>query len=402
MPDKTCSFDLENQTAGELLKRNIQEVLPTFLKNVEKTEKNRCVDPENIALLKSTGFTRALQPKAFKGLELEVPEYAPILMEIAENCSSTAWIAGLYAQHAHGLALMSEEVQQDVWGQDENALISSAVAPILECKEKEGGVILDGTWGWSSGCDHADWAMLGFKRKVPELNNMLVPHMAVVPKADYEIIDDWHTAGLKGTGSKTLRLKEVFVPEHRIDTTVALNAGQSKGFGSHPGNIFYAHFFNYFGLGFSIASLGMAKSFINLYKEKTSKRVRAYTGANMSDNAPAYMRLAESVLQVRAAETRLKQDWQEIANHCNERKLPDESTSTSWRVSQTYVTNQAVEAVNRLYAASGGSAWFDDNLMQKLWRDVNMAASHAYSDMDVAKQTFGRHLMALEPDMGLF
>ncbi|NIB45001.1 flavin-dependent monooxygenase [Pseudomaricurvus alkylphenolicus] len=392
----------EAQKAGEALKQRVREILPIIAKNAEKTDANRSVAEENIELLKAAGFTRALQPKAFGGLEIEAPSYGPILMEIAENCSSTAWVAGLLAQHSHMIAIMSEELQQEIWGKDTSVLVSSSVAPILEAKPVDGGVILDGTWGWSSGCDHADWALLGFKRAVPELDNMMIPHMACVPRTDYEIIDDWHTAGLKGTGSKTLKLKNVFVPEHRIDGSIELATGQSKGFGSHPGKIFHSPFASYFALGFSVTALGTAKAFINLYKEKQSKRVRAYTGAKAADSAPAYMRLAESVLQVRAAETRLAQDWSEVAQHCNELRLPDESMSTSWRASQTYVTNQAIEAVNRLYTGSGGSAWFDNNRMQKLWRDVNMAGSHAYSDLDVAKQTYGRHLMDIEPDMDLF
>lgn len=401
VPDFTPPNPAQRQR-GLALHERVSKILPIIAANAEKAEADRKVPEENIQLLREAGFLRALQPAVYGGLEVAPEEYCPIILDIAGACASTAWVSGLLAQHAHGLSLMSKEVQDEVWGKNPDALASSSVAPIINAESVEGGARLTGQFSWSSGCDHAQWGILGFKRPDPTMGNMLIPHFAVVPRSDYEIIDDWHVSGLRGTGSKTIRLDNIFVPEHRIDSLLAMNIGTSKGYGLHDGGIYRAAFTPYFSFGFSAVAVGLAQRFLDVYQEKISKRVRAYTGANVAEGAPAYMRLAESAHQVRAAKATLRQDWTEIASRSRSGNLPSQDETEIWRTNQAYATKMAIEAVNRLYAASGGSAWFQSNEMQRLWRDVNMAGAHAYSDYDVATQKLGRHLMGLDMDMTIF
>lgn len=398
----TTSADKSMRQRGVDLHQRVKEFLPKIANNARQAEQLRMVPEENITLLKQAGFTRAFQPQAFGGLEISVEQYGPIMLDLAYACGSTAWAAGLLAQHAHLIALMSPQLQQDIWADDTEQLVSSSVAPIMQAEEVDGGIVLTGEFGWSSGCDHAQWAILGCRRRVKEFPDMPLPFFAVVPKVDYQIIDDWQTAGLRGTGSKTLKLDGVFVPEHRTDCFIPLGNGQSKGFGSNPSEIYHAPFRNHFSLGFSAVSLGIAKRFLDLYREKTATRVRAYTGSKAAESVPSYMRLSESALQLRAAESAIKLDWQQIAQACAQRRMPTPNEDATWRSNQSWVTSQAIDAVNRLHTASGGSAWFDDNDLQRLWRDSKITGAHAYSDIDMAHQSYGRFLMELDFDMSIF
>ena len=83
-------------------------------------------------------------------------------------------------------------------------------------------------------------------------------------------------------------------------------------------------------------------------------------------------------------------------------ELPTDDEAVHWRANQSYATKLSIEAVDRLWTAAGGSAFFDHNEMQRLWRDSKMTGSHAYSDYDIAAQRQGRHLLGLDPDMSLF
>lgn len=388
--------------SGAPMRAKVDDALALIAANAERAEAERRVPDENIEALRDAGLFKALQPAAFGGTPMGAEEYTPALVHIAGACASTAWVAGLLAQHSHMLALMSEELQHEVWDDHPEALASSSVAAINGCDEVSGGgVTLDGTWGWSSGCDHATWAILGFRRADPALGGMVVPHFAVVPRSDYRIHDDWHVAALRGTGSKTLVLDQVFVPEHRIESIVALVSGTSSGFGLH-GGIFHAAFVNWFSLGFSAVSLGIAKRFIEVYTEKVKGRVRAYTGSRTVDSAAAAMRLAESFHQTTAVGHTLRADWEAMTARALQGELPTDDESNHWRANQSYATKMSIEAVDRLWTASGGSAFFDHNEMQRLWRDSKMTGSHAYSDYDIATQKHGRHLLGLDPDMSLF
>ncbi|MFK7917384.1 MAG: acyl-CoA dehydrogenase family protein [Ilumatobacter sp.] len=384
------------------LRERIADILPTIAANAQQAEQQRQVPQENIDLLHEVGFFAAFQPRRFGGLELGADEYGMALIDLAGACASTAWASGLLAQHSHMVALMSDQLQQEIWGDDRRTLVSSSVAPLGKAVEVDGGVRLSGRFGWSSGSDHAGWAILGYRWPDPLLGGSMTPHYAVVPRADYDIHDDWHVAGLKGTGSKTIVLDDVFVPAYRIESAYALGSGQSSGFASNDGDIYHSYFAHWFAMGFSAVSIGIARRFLDVYATKMSSRVRAYTGASVSESAPAYMRLAESDHQLNAATASLRSDWVEFTELARQRTLPTYERSAYWRTNQSYATKMAVESVDRLFTASGGSAWFDDNEMQRLWRDSKMTGAHTYSDYDIAAQTHGRSLLGLERDRTIF
>ncbi len=379
------------------LLESLQSVLPAIAANAAKAEEMRMVPPENIEMLKGIGLHRAFQPKAYGGLEISLPEFADCIAALAGACASTAWAMSLLCTHSHQLAMFPKQLQDEVWGENPDATASSSIAPFGKVEEVEGGVIFNGEMGWSSGSDHAEWAIMGCKRKDAEGN--LNYCFAVLPRSDYEIRDDWYAVGMRGSGTKTLSVKDAFVPNHRIQTAKDMMEGKSAGFGLYPDSkIFYSPYRPYFASGFSIVSLGIAERMLVAFKEKTRNRVRAYTGANVGAATPALMRLAESTHQVAAARAFLEKTWQEHAEHSEAHRYPDRATLASWRTNQAYAVKMCIQAVDRLFEAAGGGAWMESNEMQRLFRDVHMTGAHAYTDYDVCAQILGRELMGLEPD----
>ncbi|WP_447095472.1 p-hydroxyphenylacetate 3-hydroxylase oxygenase component [Pseudomonas sp. CF10PS3] len=379
------------------LLEDLKSVLPTIAANAFQAEQDRKVPAENIALLKGIGLHRAFQPKAFGGMELSLPQFADCIALLAGACASTAWAMSLLCTHSHQLALFSAQLQQEVWGLDPNATASSSIAPFGRTEEVEGGVLFSGEMGWSSGCDHAEWAIVGFRR--PNAEGTQDYCFAVLPRSDYQIRDDWFAAGMKGSGTKTLIIDKARVPEHRIQKAKDMMEGKSAGFGLYPNSkVFYSPYRPYFASGFSTVSLGVAERMLEVFREKTKTRVRAYTGAAVGAATPALMRLAESTHQVGAARAFLEKTWAEHAEHSEQQRYPSRETLAFWRTNQAYATKMCIQAVDRLFEAAGGNAWFEHNEMQRLFRDSHMTGAHAYTDYDVCAQILGRELMGLEPD----
>jgi alkylation response protein AidB-like acyl-CoA dehydrogenase len=386
-------------TSSSHLLGALQGILPAIVANAANAEALRMTPPENITLLKNIKFMRALQPKAWGGLELSLPEFAEAVATLAGACASTAWSTSLLSTHSHQLALFSKQAQEDVWGQDPEATISSSIAPFGKTTEVDGGVMFSGDMSWSSGCDHAQWAIMGFIRAGAAVDPAPHQHFALIPRGDYEIIDDWHAMAMKGSGTKTLKVRNVFVPEHRIESAKALMTGKSRGYGMYPdSNIFFAAYRPYFASGFSAVSLGIAEQMIRWFTERSKTRVRAYTGAEVGKDVPAYMRLAESKHQINAARALLEKDWNDLAQMGVKHALPNADQLAQWRTNQAYAVKMCVAAVDRLFESSGANAWFLTNEAQRLFRDSHMTAAHAYTDYDVCKQIYGRHLVGLEPD----
>ncbi|MNO75200.1 p-hydroxyphenylacetate 3-hydroxylase, oxygenase component [compost metagenome] len=375
----------------------LKEILPVIAANAAQAEKDRMVPAENIAMLKGIGLHRAFLPKAYGGMEMSLPDFCDCIALLAGACASTAWAMSLLCTHSHQLAMFSKQLQDEIWGANPDATASSSIAPFGKVEEVEGGVMFSGQMGWSSGSDHAEWAIVGCRRLNAEGAQDYC--FAVLPRSDYTILDDWYAMGMKGSGTKTLSIDNVFVPEHRIQKAKDMMEGKSAGFGLYPDSkIFYSPYRPYFASGFATIGLGIAERMLEAFKEKTRNRVRAYTGVNVGAATPALMRLAESTHQVAAARAFLEKTWRDHAEHGERHEYPSRETLAFWRTNQGYAVKMCVQAVDRLFEAAGGTAWMESNELQRLWRDSHMTAAHAYTDYDVCTQILGRELMGLEPD----
>src|SRR6185295_13726841 len=191
---------------GTALLSRARELVPTLRKRAADAEKLRRIPEETIADLRGAGLFRTLQPAVLGGHELPLDEAVLITATIAEGCGSTGWVQGIYSDHCATLGMFDGRAQQDVWGASPDSLISSGFQPVGRAVPVEGGYRLSGRWPFSSGCDHADWALIrsfapaAVATEPPEL------YMFLVPRTDYTIVDNWHVMGMNATGSKDFEL----------------------------------------------------------------------------------------------------------------------------------------------------------------------------------------------------
>ena len=217
------NIDLHN----DLIKK-AEDLIPVLQQRSNDANLDRRVPKETIQEMKDAGFFKILQPKQYGGFELDPHTFSEVQLRIAQGCMSTAWVLGVVGIHPFQLALYDDKAQQEVWGEDDNTLVSSSYAPMGQVTPVDGGFKVSGHWQWSSGSDHCDWALLGglifpTEGGAPEYRTFLIP------KDDYEIKDTWYSMGLKATGSQDIHVNDVFVPEYRTHK-------QSDGFNlTNPG-----------------------------------------------------------------------------------------------------------------------------------------------------------------------
>lgn len=382
------------------LLEKLQPLLPTLRANASKAEALRQVPKENIELLHSIGLNRAFLPKVYGGLEVSLPEFTDCIAALAGACCSTAWAYSLLCTHNHQMAMFSKQAQDEFWSENPDAVASSSIAPFGQYEETEGGILFTGDMKWSSGIDHADWIIVGFLRSNAQGEKAY--NFAVIPRRDFTIIDDWFSIGMQGSGTKTAHIDRVFVPEHRIQPALDMMEGRHVGRSLYPDSrIYHTPYRPYFASGFAAMSLGVAERMIEVYKDLTKNRVRAYTGARVNASIPPLLRIGESYQQVCAARAYLEKTWQEHKAYGERQQYPDRYTLAHWRTNQAYAVKMCVQAVNRLWEVMGASCWYEDREAQRLWRESNMTAAHAYTDYDVCAQIIGRELLGLEPDPAL-
>src|SRR5580700_7020740 len=139
----------------------ITELLPALRQRAQEAEDGRVVPAESMKALTETGFFRLLQPVSFDGLEADPLTFYTAVRLIASACGSTGWVASVIGVHPWQLALFPPQAQEEVWGADPAARMSSSYAPTGKATQQEGGHRLKGRWSFSSGCDHTSWVLLG-------------------------------------------------------------------------------------------------------------------------------------------------------------------------------------------------------------------------------------------------
>src|SRR5215208_5963340 len=207
-------------------------LIPRLAGRAPATTAARNLRPETIAEYHEAGILRILQPRRFGGLQGRFSLFSRIVEELTFGCASSAWVYAVLAEHQWIIAQYPERAQIDVCGEDPLAVASSSLAPRAPAKPVKGGWRLSGRYSFSSGCDHAQWAILGaFLGEAGDPRHIAY---LLVPLAEIEIVDDWQVLGLAGTGSKSLMLRDVFVPEHRCVMVSDLFAGNPPGALVHP------------------------------------------------------------------------------------------------------------------------------------------------------------------------
>src|ERR1700760_5145121 len=121
----------------------------------------RRLPPETIAEYRAAGILRILQPRRFGGMQGRFSLFSRIVEEFTYGCASSAWVYAVLAEHQWIIAQYPEQAQVDVWGDDPAAVASSSLAPREIARSTGGCWRLKGRFPFSSGCHHAQWAIIG-------------------------------------------------------------------------------------------------------------------------------------------------------------------------------------------------------------------------------------------------
>ena len=372
-----------------------QALRPVLEKNALQTEQARRVVEDNIAALKAAGIFRTMVPKRHGGFEGSVRTHLEVTAAVAEGCGSTAWVVALTNVCAWFTGLFAAQAQDDVFGANPDARVAGVFSPSTQVRRVEGGVVTSGKWFWSSGCLHADWAMLGLL-ELDAAGNPLNQYLALMPMSELTIADTWFTAGMKGTGSNCVVAKDVFVPGHRLLPLMKAVAGEfATPFKEEVS--YRSAFIPVAALVLVGAQLGMARAALAHVIEKASQRAIAYTSFKKQTDSVAFqMQVSKAALKIDTAHLHAFRAADDIDEAALRGELLDYKTRARVRADTGYVAQYATDAINLLMTAHGAGSFADASPMQRLWRDANTAARHAIVLQPVGEEIYGKALLGVE------
>ena len=368
-----------------------KELAPALRERAAETNRLRRLPDSTWKDLIETGILRGLQPARWGGGETHPREFYTAIGEVARAEGCAGWVAGIVGVHPWHTALYPKETQEEVWGADPTAMNSSSYAPTGKAERVAGGFRLSGRWSFSSGCDHCRWVNLGAVVGTAEVNGQQLPDLRsfLLPRKDYRIDDNWHVAGLAGTGSKDIVVDGAFVPEHRSHSHWDFTLGKPlPGWELNPAPLYRLPFVVVFINTLTAAILGAAAGFLDAWLEISRTR-HGGLGLVIAKDPYSQKLAAEASYTIKSATRMFLHDCDEMMDTARAGETFTMPRRAELRYNTVRSAELGVHAVDRLFEAGGGHAIFLDHPLQRRYQDIKAMMAHAAMNPNPAARLYG-------------
>jgi alkylation response protein AidB-like acyl-CoA dehydrogenase len=364
-----------------------RELSPELEAAAEEIERRRELPEAIVEALVERGLFRLLLPRALGGAELPPAAYVQVIEEVAKHDASTAWCLGQANGCTMTAALLDPEVAREIFG-DRRGIVAWGPPGPAEARAVAGGYRLTGTWSFASGSHHATW--LGAHVTIPPAMRTLL-----FPKASAKFTDIWHVIGLRGTGSDSYTVTDLFVPESHTVLREAVPKPRQ------PGALYAFSSSNMYSSGFAGVALGIARSTLDAFIELARDKIPRGAKRTLRDDNVVQSQVAQSEARLRAGRAfllgSLEQIWRDVAQS---RHLTLEHNTTI-RLASTWAIHQAKDVVDTAYHAAGATAIFESNPFERRLRDVHTVIQQ-YQGRQAHFATVGQVLLGLQAEGTMF
>ena len=382
----------------EELVREAGKLVPVLRERAEATDELRTLPDETVADLKAAGIHKIFTPRRYGGFEMDWGAHVDVSRELGRGCASTSWVVSVVMSHTWMLGRFPARAQEEFWPDHPDAVIATAFAGSGKMKPVDGGYLLSGQWRFASGVDHADCAIVGghYNMKGRSSEGSLVKfRMAHLLPGEYEIVDTWHAEGLKGTGSKDILVKDLFVPEYRTVLSDDLAGSEPPGAKLHDSYIYRVELQQYFYTLLCGPMLGATRGGLEHYLQQTRGRTGQMFGESVVDQIPVQIRVAESFEELRVADliTDSLMDFLHEAGSSGKKIRGIDRLRI--RREPAMAAKLCMSSITRLANMMGVTGQTGKNPVQRHFRDMRTISTHGGINWDNAMTPTGKLLLGL-------
>lgn len=388
----------EAMTSTDLLSR-VEELRPIVTPNAERGEREKRLPPPVLDALREGGFFRMLRPRARGGLEMDpVPEFQ-VAEAIARIDSAAAWnVQVCNASELYG-GWFSDDATEEIFGRAD-AIVGGAFNPHRRAVAVEGGYRVSGQTPFNSNCHGLTWSIgLADVYDGPTLrvDSTGAPEtvLTAIPAHEIEIVPNWNTMGMCGTGSHDVRVEDVFVPTARAVSFKPLTAPSA----AYDNGLARGAVWITVGCHASVA-LGVAQAAIDALLELGSK-VPAYTERSLRNRSTVQLRLARAEGKLAGARAffhaAFAEAWRTLAQHGS----LDLEEKARCQLAGSSAVLTAAEVVDLIHSCVGTSGIRREKRFERCFRDIHVITQHAFL-CEARLEAVGQIGFGLEPDWGFF
>jgi alkylation response protein AidB-like acyl-CoA dehydrogenase len=346
--------------AAEDLSALARELAPSI-------ERERRLPEELVGRLRASGLFRAGAPSRVGAAEAPPAVTLQCAEEVARGDGSVGWCVSIAATSSLLGGWLPGEGLAEVFGNPEN-VAAGVWAPRGAARRVDGGYRVSGRWAFCSGIMHSEY-LFGGCIVEDRSGGSPTPRVLGMPVSELEVVDSWHTSGLRGTGSHDAVADDVFVPEHRslwlLDSPTSATP------------LYRFPIFSFFALSISAAALGIARGAIDDLKELAVGKVALGSSRTLAQRPATWASVAAAEASLRAARAFY---YQAIDEGWAAAQSTPEPVSVELRVglrlAATHAVRTAADVARRMYELGGGSAIYETSPLQRRFRDAHTATAH--------------------------
>lgn len=378
-----------------------QALGPMLVRAAEEIERRRELPAAIVDALVERGLFRLLLPRSLGGAELPPALYVPVVEQIARHDASVAWCIGQACGCTMTAAFLEPEAAREVFGGARSVVAWGPPDAASAARVVPGGYRLSGSWSFASGCHHSSW--IGAHVAVADVDGRAqtrpdggaVIRTFLFPKASAAFTDNWEVIGLRGTGSDSYAVADLFVPE--AYTVRRDGAARPR----EEGRLYAFSSSNVYSAGFAAVALGIGRATMDALIELARDKIPRGAKRTLRDNNVIQAQVAQSEARLSSARAfllgALEEIWREIGDS---RRLTAEHQATI-RLASTWAIHQAKRVVDTLYHAAGATAIFEANPFERRFRDIHTVIQQ-YQGRQAHFESVGQVLLGLGPESTMF
>lgn len=372
----------------------IAALAPQLTGAAAQADAERRLSDESVAAMQEAGVFRAAVPKRYGGGEAPIRTHLEVASAVAAIDGGAGWLTGLWNGNNWCVALFPEQAQDDVWGATPDALVSGTLKPSGPVHRVPGGYRLSGGWSYASGIWHASWAIAS---AVLEDG----PVALLVPREDFKIVDEWHMAGMRSTGSNRFVVEDAFVPDHRVLRLGPLVGGSNVT--PATAAAYRTAIVPTLVLMVAGPQLGLGRAALSHVVDAAGDKGIAFTSfARQRDSVGFQLQIAEAATALDTAELHAYRAADALDQHAIDAVYPAELLRARYRADAAVAARSVNRALETLMTAHGSSGFADASPLQRIWRDASVAARHGMLIPQVNLEIYGAALVGVENTVSPF
>lgn len=378
---------LEKEITVEELLKGAEEVGKLAEKEAQEAEANGTISQNVVDLMKETKITRLMLPKKYGEPQVDLRTLGKIVRKVSYHNVSAGWITYLYPLHNMLPAYLPTKGMDEIVNQ--GGIVVDVFAAIGKAERDGDGFRISGTWNFASGVNYCDWVGLGVIAQFPESDKPEVC-LPILKASEIEIVKNWDTFGLRGTGSNRVIADNVYVPMERMlrietadKTCVPPQDDYDK---DYP--FYHVPFYPSFYLGFPCMAIGGAERVLAEFKTMTENRVRLMDNIRESESPRSQRVLAEMTTDFHTATALMDKYFDLLEEARHGANVP----RAEFFAIRTKIIKICVDIAVRALMTLGGAALYKGSTLEIMIRDILSVATHKTSLYEDAVFAYGKEV----------